>query len=112
MSKKRLKTLRILAFHAQHGRCFYCAFPMWLSSPDELGLRQRSVRPYQCTAEHLIAQQDGGKGVAAHAACNHCRHKRSVPVPSATDYRTLVHRQLAKGKWWPKWVHRLSIGAP
>lgn len=39
ISKKRLKTFRLLAFHAQHGRCFYFTLPTWLASPNELGLR-------------------------------------------------------------------------
>nr|CEH40774.1 conserved hypothetical protein [Xanthomonas citri pv. citri]CEH58992.1 conserved hypothetical protein [Xanthomonas citri pv. citri] len=117
ISKKRLKTFRLLAFHAQHGRCFYFTLPTWLASPNELGLRPRSARPYQCTAKHLVACQDGGKDVvgnvvAAHAACTHRRHKRTAPVPSATDYRTFVQRQLAKGKWCPQWIYGLSIGTP
>lgn len=117
MTAKRLKSLRTSAFHAQSGRCYYCGLPMWHSSPYELGLRPRSAGPFRCTAEHLVARQDGGKDVvdnvvAAHAACNHRRHKRPAPAPSATDYRTLVQRQLAKGKWWPQWIHGLRIGAP
>lgn len=117
MTDKRLKSLRANAFQSQSGRCYYCDLPMWHSSPHELGLRPRSAGPFRCTAEHLVARQDGGKDVvgnvvAAHAACNHRRHKRSAPVPSATDYRTLVQRQLAKGKWWPQWIHGLGIGAP
>lgn len=38
MSNKRLKSLRIRAFHAQSGCCFYCDLPMWLALPNELGL--------------------------------------------------------------------------
>lgn len=33
MTAKRRKSLRISAFHAQHGRCFYCGLPMWLAAP-------------------------------------------------------------------------------
>ena len=117
MSNQRLKSLRALAFLAQSGRCYYCGLAMWQSSPGELALRPRSAGPLRCTAEHIVARQDGGKDmvgnvVAAHAACNYRRHKRSAPAPSATDYRTLVQRQLAKGKWWPRWVHGLGGGAP
>ncbi|MEB2258952.1 HNH endonuclease, partial [Xanthomonas campestris pv. campestris] len=104
MSNKRLKYLRIRAFHAQSGCCFYCGLPMWLTSPNELGLRPRSARPYQCTAEHLVAQQDGGKGVAGNvvAACHLCnqrRHKRPTPAPSPDMYRVHVRKRMAKGKW-------------
>nr|WP_325169192.1 MULTISPECIES: HNH endonuclease [Xanthomonas] len=78
---------------------------MWLASPNELGLRHRSARPYQCTAEHLIAQQDGGLDVpenvvAARARCNQGRHKRQGPTPSPGAFRTLVRKRLAVGKWW------------
>ncbi|QWM99337.1 hypothetical protein DGN21_08380 [Xanthomonas sp. MLO165] len=105
MSNERLKSLRIRAFHAQAGHCFYCSLPMWLASPNELGLRHRSARPYQCTAEHLIAQQDGGLDVpenvvAARARCNQGRHKRQGPTPSPGAFRTLVRKRLAVGKWW------------
>ncbi|MEA9475875.1 HNH endonuclease [Xanthomonas campestris pv. campestris] len=88
---------------------------MWLTSPNELGLRPRSARPYQCTAEHLVAQQDGGKGVAgnvvaAHARCNQGRHKRLGQAPSPDAFRTLVMRRVARGKWWPQnlpfWHHQ------
>lgn len=106
MSNKRLKTLRVHAFHAQAGRCFYCGLPMWLSSPDELGLKPRKARSFQCSAEHLVAQQDGGKDipgnvVAAHIRCNQGRHKRPTPAPSPEAFRTLVQKRLAMGRWWP-----------
>jgi 5-methylcytosine-specific restriction endonuclease McrA len=105
MSNKRLKTLRVYAFHAQAGLCFYCGLPMWLSSPDELGLRPRSSRAYQCTAEHLQARQDGGKDVAdnvvaAHTRCNQGRHKRPGSAPSPDAFRALVQRRIEGGKWW------------
>ena len=99
-----LQTLRTQSFHAQHGHCFYCRARMWLTSPDELGLRQRSARPYQCTAEHLVARQDGGKDtpdniVAACHVCNQRRHKRPTPAPSADIYLARVRTRVAKGKW-------------
>lgn len=105
MSNKHLKSLRIRAFHAQSGCCFYCGLPMWLTSPDELGLRPRSARPYQCTAEHLVAQQDGGLDVsenvvAAHTRCNQGRHKQPGPAPSPDAFRALVQRRIKGGKWW------------
>ncbi|CAD1790680.1 MULTISPECIES: HNH endonuclease [Xanthomonas] len=104
MSNKRLKSLRTNAFNAQSGRCYYCDWPMWLSSPSELGLRPRSARSYQCTAEHLVAQQDGGLDipenvVAACCFCNLRRHQRPTPAPSPEVYRVQVQRRVAKGKW-------------
>lgn len=117
MSKKRLKTLRTKAFYAQAGRCFYCCRPMWLSSPDELGLRPRSARPYQCTAEHLVAQQDGGKDVADNivAACrlfNLRRHKLITSAPAAEAYLAKVRRRVAKGKWYPPGFLRAVSASP
>ncbi|ATS62678.1 MULTISPECIES: HNH endonuclease [Xanthomonas] len=107
MSNKRLKSLRISAFQAQSGRCFYCGLPMWLASPNELGLRPGSARPYQCTAEHLVARQDGGLDVpgnvvAAHTRCNQRRHNRPGTAPSPTAFRALVMRRVSAGKWWPQ----------
>ncbi len=115
MSKKRLKSLRALAFLAQSGRCYYCNLPMWLSSPAELGLKAGNSRSIQCTAEHLLARQDGGQDtpenvVAAHARCNRGRHNRRGTPPSPDTFRTLVMRRVARGKWWPEtltfWHHR------
>lgn len=105
MSKKRLRSLRAAKFESQSGRCFYCDLPMWLWCPSELGLRPRSAAPFQCTAEHLVAKQDGGKDaannvVAAHACCNHRRHKRPGPAPSPESFRALVQRRVMSGKWW------------
>ncbi|WP_343231446.1 HNH endonuclease [Xanthomonas euvesicatoria] len=106
MSNKRLKSLRTSAFHVQTGRCFYCGLPMWLASPAELGLKPTKARAFQCSAEHLVAQQDGGKDepgnvVAAHTRCNQGRHKRRGPAPSPDAFRVLVQRRQAVGRWWP-----------
>lgn len=85
----KLQRLRTDAFHAQKGRCCYCSLPMWNTSPDELkpfGLSARAATPLRCTAEHLLAQQDGGRDVAGNIAsacwsCNQRRHKRKSPPP-------------------------------
>lgn len=111
----KLQRLRTDAFHAQKGRCCYCGLPMWNASPDELkplGLRARTAAPLRCTAEHLIAQRDGGKDVAGNIAaacwlCNQRRHKRKTPPPPEA-YRALVQKRLAKGKWHPTGVTKLS----
>ncbi len=89
---------------------------MWNSSPDELrsvGLRARTAAPLRCTAEHLIAQQDGGKDVAGNIAaacllCNQRRHKRKSPPPP-NEYRSFVQKRLAKGKWHPPGVVKLRV---
>ena len=61
MTAKRRRSLRTSAFYAQSGRCFYCGLPMWLTAPSELGLKASKARAFQCTAEHLVAQQDGAE---------------------------------------------------
>jgi len=115
MTTKRLKSIRASAFHAQSGRCYYCGLPMWLTSPNELGLKGSNGRGVQCTAEHLTAQQDGGQHVpenvvAAHARCNQGRHKRVGQAPSPDAFKALVMRRVARGKWWPQnlpfWHHQ------
>ncbi len=102
----KLQHLRTHAFISQHGRCFYCSQPMWNKSPSELvqyGLRPRTAIPLRCTAEHLIAKQDGGRDVDDNiaAACWYCnvhRHKRKTP-PTPEIYRDLVQKRITKGKW-------------
>lgn len=113
MSKKRLRSLRAAKFESQSGRCFYCDLPMWLWCPTELGLRPRSAAPFQCTAEHLVPKQDGGKDtasnvVAAHACCNHRRHQRLGPAPSPESFRALVQRRVIRGKWWSSLPPRIA----
>ncbi|WP_296280672.1 HNH endonuclease signature motif containing protein [Pseudoxanthomonas sp.] len=77
---------------------------MWQGSPTELGLPSKLGRWYQCTAEHLIARQDGGKNtpvnvVAACRLCNLRRHQRPTPAPSPETYKALVQRRMAAGRW-------------
>ncbi|WP_099206756.1 HNH endonuclease [Xanthomonas citri] len=104
MSNKRLKSLRTNAFNAQSGRCYYCDRPMWLASPVELGLKPGKARSFQCTAEHLVAQQDAGLDVpgnvvAACFLCNVRRHRGKGQASNPTHYKAHVQRRLAKGKW-------------
>ena len=115
----KLQRLRTDAFHAQMGRCCYCDLPMWNTSPDELkplGLRARTVAPLRCTAEHLVAQQDGGRDAACNIAaacwlCNTRRHKRKSP-PEPEAFRAFVQKRLARGKWHPPVVARLAKPQP
>ncbi len=102
---------RNAAFHAQGGHCHYCEFPMWLTNlpgfaiAHDLTLRQAAR--LQATAEHLLAQQDGGRhGKNIVAACYHCnqsRHRfRPRAAPAAARYRELVQRKVRSGKWHPQ----------
>lgn len=100
----RLKILRNKAFRTQSGRCFYCDVPMWNNSPKELGLNELYGAQYRCTAEHLIARQDGGRDsrgniVAAHVWCNQRRHQLGGRAPSPEDYRAFVRCQRDSGAW-------------
>lgn len=104
-----IRTFRLKAYYRQAGRCHYCGFPMWQSDPakyaqlHKLTLAQ-SLR-FQCTGEHLVARQDGGRDkmsniVAACWFCNHTRHTRKKPLPHAL-YKQHVIRRVGDGKWHP-----------
>lgn len=113
----KIQTLRRQAFDRQHGRCWYCGVPTWLVSPAELPIAsQRAAHRLRCTAEHLLAQCDGGRDLAANvvaacAHCNHTRHKRKIP-PDPAAYRSEIRRRLGHGKWHPAWVFDLGAGPP
>lgn len=102
-----LALVRKAAFRLQSQRCYYCYLPMWQGSPFSFasahGLSLKQARLLQCTAEHLIARQDGGSNTRSNivAACRHCnqtRHKRPTPL-SPDQYRQLVQQRLGKGGW-------------
>jgi len=100
---------RHAAFKRQGGLCYYCEFPMWLKEPTDFVEDSSAKEVYsrlQCTAEHLVARQDGGGNssnniVAACIFCNKTRHRISSP-PSPQEYRKHVERRLQAGKWHPK----------
>lgn len=102
-----LQRIRIQAFHAQGGRCYYCQLPMWIASPPSLpaagGVKRLTSQALRCTAEHLIAKCDGGRDQAANIVavcefCNRRRHRRKCALP-AERFRELVSRRMAIGKW-------------
>ncbi|MDX2299302.1 MAG: HNH endonuclease [Xanthomonadaceae bacterium] len=75
-----------------------------------MGLRKRTLRPLQCTAEHLCARSDGGRDTQANVAaacwlCNQRRHKRKVPL-APTAYRAFVQKRLSNGRWHPAAIVR------
>lgn len=119
----RLQTLRKFAFNTQNGRCFYCGLPMWESS-DQAAFASRfkiskKLMPWcQSTAEHLCAQQDGGKDVRENIAaackfCNATRHKgRAANAPSPEQYKARIQRHVAQGKWHPALVALTASGWP
>ena len=105
----QLHRSRTLAFQRQHGRCIYCHHPMWTDNPAgfaaEQGLRLRTVWRFQCTAEHLIARQDGGGDgpdniAAACAFCNRQRHHRKRPL-APVPYGAYVLARMHRSRWHP-----------
>ncbi len=105
-SKTLIKS-RSTAFERQGGRCYYCDFPMWRGSIEHFarlyGITLGQARQFQCTAEHLLARQDGGGDVrsnivAACFVCNQRRHKRKQPLEPEI-YREFIQRRLSQGRW-------------
>lgn len=104
-----LRQLRRIAFLHQNARCWYCGLPMWEKNPDafsrEHGFTSSRAKALQCTAEHLIARQDGGADSPSNivAACRYCngrRHARKFPLESES-FRQHVQKRLQQGKWHP-----------
>lgn len=115
-SNTRIQNHRKRAFVSQGGRCYYCCVRMWLTSPDELPASHRgeaALAKLRCTAEHLVAQCDGGTDaasniVAACARCNHTRHRLQTP-PEPPVYRKLVAKQIARQGWHQRWVYDVGL---
>ena len=95
------------AYQQQSGCCIYCHKPMWLEKPEDFAnkfkITKRQVRFYQCTAEHLLSRQDGGKDslnniAAACKYCNQQRHKSKSALPPV-KYQEYVQRKVAQNRW-------------
>jgi hypothetical protein len=107
----KLQKLRHQAFVRQSCRCFYCTLPMWEADPTEFtgryGISLRKAQHLKCTAEHLTAQQNGGKETAQNIAaaclwCNRMRHaKRHDTAPSPEKYKSRVTQLINKRRWHP-----------
>ena len=113
----QLTKYRLQAFNNQNGACYYCNAPMWLervgSFATKHGISERQAHHLRCTAEHLIARQDGGPNsrnniVAACRFCNETRHKRRNPL-SPKKYASLIADRLNRGKWHPKVFHPMIV---
>ena len=111
-----LRNKRAAAFNRQNGLCFYCDHPIWLEDPFTFsivhGITVKQARSFQCTAEHLVAQCDGGdhseKNIAAACwCCNQRRHKRKDP-PDPGNYQRLVRQRLERNKWHVKLLNAVS----
>ena len=104
----KLARHRNSAFIFQSGRCYYCNFPMWESNLESYAqlhnISKSQAKFFRCTAEHLVARQDGGKDtekniVAACVWCNQKRHSRKL-APPPNEYRQLVKQRLLDGRWF------------
>ncbi len=114
LNKSRLK-----AFNLQQGRCIYCELPMWLDHPDAFAKKYKTsikgAALFKCTAEHLLAKQDGGKDVESNivAACHFCnqkRHKCRKPKDPIA-YKHHVITKLCKGKWNSAYIAKSHISS-
>ncbi len=102
-----IQKIRNSAYTRQNGRCYYCGFSMWQESAKSFaklnGMTVMQARDFQCTAEHLVARQDGGRDVARNIAaacflCNQRRHHMRVPL-EPEKYQKHVREHVKKGKW-------------
>ena len=106
MSRK-IPKIRFDAFQRQGGNCYYCGQPMWLSHAKQFAKQHRitqvEAKKHRCTAEHLIARQDGGTNtssniVAACVYCNSRRHRTSEAL-DPPEYQIHVQKCLLRGEW-------------
>jgi 5-methylcytosine-specific restriction endonuclease McrA len=114
---KKLQQYRNEAYQRQHGRCVYCAAPMWERDPTAFTIRycltnEQALR-FRCTAEHLVARSDGGSDrsdniAAACWSCNSGRHKRKCP-PDPEAFRNFVRERIVRRRWHPSWVFEAGV---
>ena len=104
---RQLPKNRTLAAERQRWLCCYCGLPMTgKGSPF-----RASEQWCEVTAEHLVAQQDGGGDnseniAAAHRLCNGQRHNCKRPPPP-DRFTALVKLRIAKGRWFSREQRRL-----
>ncbi len=114
---KSLIRFRIQAFHRQNGRCFHCGVVMCAGDPKQFANRHRLsdgvAKGLRCTAEHLLARQDGGLDTSQNIAaacwlCNCRRHKRkNVLVPE--KYREIVRSRISQRRWHASQVFHRAL---
>jgi len=107
MMPNKIRKYRRKAYQQQHGLCFYCGKPMWLDDlhafANRYAITISQAKQFRCTAEHLIAKQDGGKNsqtniAAACIFCNRLRHARKMPL-APLEYKKIVLKRLRKSGW-------------
>ncbi len=110
--------LRFQAFQKQNCKCFYCGLPVWVKKGKKFArcyqLPVKRAAYLKCTAEHLVARQDGGADTAENvvAAClwcnKHRHHRRPHNAPDANTYKRRVEALIARGNWHPAAPHILN----
>ena len=123
LTMTRLAKLRSRAFFAQQCRCIYCHLPIWEGPYKDrlvsaLGIPESLVPYLQSTAEHLVAQQEGGPDVPVNiaAACWWCNWKRHAHrhncAPDPVTFQAEVQRLMAAKRWHPaaRWVSKSLPG--
>jgi len=115
--KNPISRKRDAAADRQGGMCLYCGVLMCRGDTSEFaanfGLRPAQAFRLSCTAEHLVARQNGGGNTGSNiaAACWHCnqtRHRRKE-APDPVAYRNLVSRRVQAGKWHMKNVFEAGL---
>lgn len=95
------------AYQQQSGCCIYCYKPMWVEKLEDFAkkfkITKRQAKLYQCTAEHLLPRQDGGKDslnniAAACKYCNQQRHRSKLPL-HPEKYQRHVQKKVAQNRW-------------
>jgi hypothetical protein len=107
----KLQRFRRLAFIRQGCRCYCCNLPIWESDQDKFvalyKIGRRKSEFLKSTAEHLVAQQDGGTDLEENIAaacywCNHMRHhSRSTSAPNCVKYKEWVIEKVSRRCWHP-----------
>lgn len=111
MNLKKLQKHRHQAYLRQSFCCYYCALPMWEDDPAQFNMRYgvgpRKAKHLRCTAEHLVAQRDGGGEdelniAAACLWCNRMRHRgRPDKAPDPEKYKRRVTKLIEQRRWHP-----------
>lgn len=97
---------RSLAYHRQHGRCFYCYAPMWSANPSEFAKQygiiiQQALR-LRCTVGRLRARQEDGAFTGQHRRGLLSLQPDTASAeraPARDRYRSAMRFRMLKRKW-------------
>jgi len=119
MSSIKLRRFRQRAIIKQNHHCYYCQYPIWDSDFEGFSLAhkipRRLAKHLRCTAEHLVARQDGGQDIAENivAACVWCNSRRHLHrqknAPDSAAYKLRVIQLKALGRGHPLAMSRQHV---